>query len=289
MAAKDIECILNLVKEKGSTYLKSEKGKNTRSQANNDNQGTIPPLFLVLLTEVITQITERQEVKDKEMKEYYDNGQKEMKEYYENELKVRDEKITKLEEHNNDLVHQIDNTGQQTRKDNLKIIGLPYDKDENLQEKVKALFDHTGVTLEDKEISVVHRIMTKDDAVDSTNEKIPSVILKFVHRNVKSNAFASRKLIDAKPGCKFPNARIYEDVTPLRSRIMYELRQRKDNEDKKMFRFVWSREGRIYARTEAQASQDPQPKPYIINRAEDLKKLGWNENEVYAIIHNKRA
>ena len=131
--------------------------------------------------------------------------------------------------------------------------------------------------------------MQKSPCLDSTNEKIPSVILKFVHRTVKADAFASRKLIDAKPGCKFPNARIYEDVTPLRSRIMYELRQRKDNEGKKMYRFVWSREGRIYARTEEQANQSPQPKPYIINRAEDLKKLGWTENEVYAIIHNKRA
>ena len=154
---------------------------------------------------------------------------------------------------------------------------------------MKDLFHHTGEPLEDKEISVVHRIMTKDDVVDSTNEKIPSVILKFVHRTVKAYAFASRKLIDAKPGCKFPNARIYEDVTPLRSRIMYELHQRKDNEDNFFFRFVWSQEGRIYARTEDQANQSPQPKPYIINRAEDLKKLGWTENKVYAIIHNKRA
>ena len=274
---KDVECIQTLVRDAGNNFLKSDKGRSTRSQIGNDSQN-IPPVFLVLMNEVITQLTERQAVREQEIIEQYDN-----------KLKLCYDRISKLEDHNNELVHQIDNTGQQNRKDNLKIIGLPYEKEENLNEKVKDLFKHTGVTLQDNEISVVHRLMTKDDAVDTANKKIPSVILKFVNRNVKSNAFASRKQIEAKPGCKFPNARIYENVTPLRSRIMFELRQRKDSDERKMFRYVWSREGRIYARTEAEANQNPQPKPHIVNHTEDLKKLGWSDSEIYAIIHNKRA
>ena len=99
---------------------------------------------------------------------------------------------------------------------------------------------------------------------------------------------ACRKQIIAKPGCEWPESAIYEDVTPLRSRILYEMRNRKDNEDKKMFKYVWSRERRMYCRTEEEATKQPQPKPHVINRAEDLMKLGWTEKEVEEIIWNKR-
>ena len=40
-----------------------------------------------------------------------------------------------------------------------------------------------------------------------------------MHRDIKSKAFNARKQNVDKPGSPFPEAIIYEDVTPLRSRI----------------------------------------------------------------------
>ena len=103
---------------------------------------------------------------------------------------------------------------------------------------VKDIAAHVGVPIEDKDISVVHRLNKSDDKEESTEttesdrpKRIPSIIAKFVQRDVKSAIFKKRKEITQKAGCPYPNAQIYEDVTPLCSRIMYQLRNRKDQED----------------------------------------------------------
>ena len=82
-------------------------------------------------------------------------------------------------------------------------------------------------------------------------------------------------------------ATMYEDVTPLRSRIMYHLRQRGD---KQAFKFVWSKAGRIYARTPAQAAlpREQQGPPLKINTPDDLSKVGFSTTEIEDIINNVR-
>ena len=84
---------------------------------------------------------------------------------------------------------------------------------------------------------------------------------------------------------KIKAAEVYEDVTPLRSRIMYELRHRGN---KLTFKYVWSRGGRIYCRTPEEAKQNPVPRHHIINKPEDLKKVGFNDTEIENIIMNRR-
>ena len=52
--------------------------------------------------------------------------------------------------------------------------------------------------------------------------------------------------------------------------------------------YVWSRGGRIFCRTPEEASMNPVPKPKVINKPEDLAKVGFSEEEIEAIILNKR-
>ena len=284
----DLDCIYNLVKEAGEENLKSKKSEiSTRGDnKTNKNPTNIPEFYLVMFKETIKQILECQDKKLVDEREYCNS-----------ELKTRDEKITKLEKENRELRQQIDNVSQYNRRDNLKILGVPYDKDEDINQIVKDIAKHTtGETLEDSEISVAHRLMTKDDKEDPNSQpnangrrnKTPSIIVKFARRNTKTKVFESRKQTTIKPSPPYPNVEIYEDVTPLRSRILYALRNKKDSRDVKVYRYVWSRDGRIYARTLTEVEQIPQPKPHIINRPEDLAKLGWSPNEIEAIIHNNR-
>ena len=70
-------------------------------------------------------------------------------------------------------------------------------------------------------------------------------------------------------------------LPPLRSRMMYQMRQK---DDKKAFKFVWSRGGRIYARTHEEAAASPQPRPHLINNPYDMLKIGFNKSDVEAII-----
>ena len=66
---------------------------------------------------------------------------------------------------------------------------------------------------------------------------------------------------------------------------MYALRHR---DDKKAFKYVWSKGGRIYTRTHDEAAQDPQPKPHILNTPDDLAKLGFSEDEIETLIKSKK-
>ena len=142
----DIKCIENLVKEAAINYLQSEnadkdstpqKGNKTRNakldtgttpvKDDKDDHG-IPKLFLVTINEATKQLLEHQTNKYNEQKEYFDDELKKKDEYFEEKLKQKDDKISQLESYIDDIRNQVDATGQYSRRENLKIIGVPYDK-----------------------------------------------------------------------------------------------------------------------------------------------------------------
>ena len=116
-------------------------------------------------------------------------------------------------------------------------------------------------------------------------------MVRFERGYTRTKVFEFRKQTTAKPNCPYPNVAIYEDVTPLRSRILYALRNRKETVDqsKKKYRYVWSKNGRIFALTEQEATADPlnRPKPHVVNCPKDLDKLGFTGKEIEDIIHNR--
>ena len=70
---------------------------------------------------------------------------------------------------------------------------------------------------------------------------------------------------------------------------MFELRSR---DDRKMFKYVWSRGGRIYClkpeEVAARGQQGQQKKATVINTPEDLAKVGFSHEEIEDIIMMKR-
>ena len=119
--------------------------------------------------------------------------------------------------------------------------------------------------------------------------KVPVIIARVNRRDLKAKLLEAKKNITTNVSCPdhLKNALIYEDVTPLRSRIMYSLRQRNN---KQAFRYVWSKGGRIYARTPEDAAlpRERQQRPHIINTPDDLEKVGYRKEEIEDIINNVR-
>ena len=156
------------------------------------------------------------------------------------------------------------------------------------------------------DISIAHRINTQDDTRNSSvnnsrggQKKIPSIIARIKSRKLRNKLFLAKKTLRENQSPTHTGAQIYDDVTPLRSRILMALKHRKmgDTEVKK-FKFVWSREGRIFARTEEESKQrvvnpvtgkEGMPKPHIINKPQDLRNLGWSDQEILDIINYKKA
>ena len=199
-------------------------------------------------------------------------------------------KVDNLESTVVDLRDQLDALGQYNRRDNLKIIGVPYDKDGDLGQIVKDVMKQNDVEIKDEDISVKHRLHTNN----SDDSKPPAIIVRYVRRDTKTVCFNARKnsLQKSDDDVKYPNAKIFEDVTPLRSRILYQLRNRKHPNNVNVWKFVWSHEGRIYCRTEEESKRGSgrnQPKPHIVNRPADLEKLGFSKKEIADIVNNKRT
>ena len=204
-----------------------------------------------------------------------------------------------------DLINQIDNVGQYSRRDNIKIVGVEYKDSEDVDQIVVDVAKDAGLEITKDDISIAHRINTKDDASSNNafnshgqRKKIPSIIARIKSRNVRNNIFAGRSTLHKHSNPTHPGAKIFDDVTPLRSRILFSLRNRKkvEGQDEKKYKFVWSREGRIFARTEEESRQtvrkngrDVLPPPHIINKPQDLKGLGWSDAEIRDIINNKLA
>ena len=231
-----------------------------------------------------------------------DDTQQEKFKTIENQHKIDKESWNEVRE---DLLNQIDNLSQYSRRDNLKILGVPVTDVDNINEIVVDIVKHTGVDLVVDDISIAHRINTKDDAAIQSGPlnrptKVPSIICKLKSRTKRSEIFQARKFIKLKPAAPHREAAIYDDVTPLRSRIMYALRNHKVEgvtPEKKKYEFVWSRDGRIFCRTheESQAREihpitgkQVMPKPHIVNKPQDLEKLGWSPSEIQDIINNIR-
>ena len=267
-----------------------EKAAEDHGSGQNDKgKPDIPPYLIPALRVMLTNIFERE-----------DNAKTEMKDQFKRELDAKQDEIDKLKK---DKQEEIDNlkksirlckfendaNAQYSRSENLKIHGIEYKGNESVTQITKDIGRYTGVKIEDSDISCGHRLMSKQEldkraASANKSDKIPQIIIRFSRRDIKDKLLAAQKNLQFNADCPgyLKSARLYEDVTPLRSRIMYNLRNK---DDKKAFKYVWSRGLRIFARTHEEAAMEPQPKPHVINNPDDLLKIGFSETEIEAIIN----
>ena len=254
------------------------------AQDHGEGKNIIPPYLLHGLRVLVDNVFERQ-----------DNVNTDLIEAYEKKLSdkqlVIDEKLKEIDDLKGEIrkCHfENDALGQYNRRENIKIHGVEYKPNESITEIAKDIGKYSGVKIEESDISCGHRLMSKSEldkraASANKSEKIPQLIIRFNRRDVKDKLLSSSKNLQFNNECPayLKNVRLYEDVTPLRSRMMFQLRQK---DDKKAFKFVWSRGGRIYARTHEEAAADPQPKPHIFNTPDDMLNCGFTKSDVDAII-----
>ena len=291
MANSDVTYLMNKLVEFGQglefganktedvVYLRQKNGKGGNQPIYFD---AVPPVLYKLFEE-----------HTRLMVEYTDSRVKEAREEGKRDVKERDEQIavlkSELRVHRNDQ----DALACYNRRENLKIQGVEVTDDENTNEIVKEICKLAGREITDADISTSHRNgSTKKSnntvpGLSTASNKVPDIYVRFTRRDVKTEVFEKRKNLATNLHCpnKYKNVAIYEDVTPLRSRIMYELRNR---DNKQAFKYVWLRGGRIFCRTQEEANMSTMPKPTVINKPEDLLKIGFTESEVEAIILNKR-
>ena len=121
-----------------------------------------------------------------------------------------------------------------------------------------------GLTVVPQDISVSHRLPARGG-------QAKPIIAKFVRRDVKTQLMRNKKKLREHESRK--NVYVNEDLTPFRSKLVRELR--KDETIKS----VWTIDGKIFC------TQDERGKEYkrVITSPDDLFKVGWPEEKVYAL------
>ena len=243
---------------------------------------------------VVSNLIERQDNGKQELREEFEAKLAENEAKFEAKLAEKDVVIKNLEKKVRENYFNLDAIAQYNRSENIKIHGIEYKQGEDTNKIVKDVAKYCGVPMTDSDISVSHRLMSKEKMDAQTNpanrdKKIPVIIARVTTRDLKIKLLEAKKTLSTNVNCpvELKKATMYEDMTPLRSRVMYHLRQRND---KQAFKFVWSKAGRIYARTPEQAAlpRDEQGPPHKINTPDDLSKVGFSKPEIEDIINNVR-
>ena len=263
---------------------------------NTTGKNGVSKLFLAMIRESMTQVANYKQEEFKKLQDQVAGQGVKISELTQDKNKLikdnedKDKLILDLQNDKVELQNQTDASNQYVRRDNFKITGVPYRENENLIEVVQSVTRHIGREIAESEISDIHRL--PNNQTDTNGSSAPGIIIRVNRRRVKHEIMDKKKHLRSSPHRDYPNIGIYEDLTPLRSRILYALRNKKNQDGNKTYKFTWSKEGRIFCRTEQQTrnsgTSNKLPKPGIVNKPSDLLKLGFTEIEVNEIIINKR-
>lgn len=149
---------------------------------------------------------------------------------------------------------------QYSRNANLEIKGIPKQENENVTETVKTIGDLIGSPIAVNEIEVCHRVPTRN--------KESNIIVQFRSRTRRDAVLeaAKKKRITNKDLGSTSTAPIYinEHLCPVLKRLLG-MSVAKKHEHK--WKFVWVRNGRIFARKTDNA-------PILeVTHADDLEKI----------------
>ena len=185
-------------------------------------------------------------------------------------VKVNEE-LTRLRARVQTQYFAQDRLEQYSRKESVRIYGIPESTEgeatrEHTNEIVLKIATKIGANITSQDVSVSHRIGRR-----GRGSKPRPIIAKFVRRDCKSDMMRCKKKM--RQMTEFQGVYINDDLTALRSRLVYELKC--DAAVKK----VWSIDVRIFCVQD----ENGQEVRKVVESPEDLFGVGWSEERVAAL------
>lgn len=182
------------------------------------------------------------------------------------ELRQRDEVISSLKKNVHSLEQQIDDLEQYSRRESVRIAGIPENENENTDEIVLDVCSSMKLEpmLKPEDISVSHRVGKKDP-----NRSPRQIIVRFTSRKARERVYRSRTALRdvnrarTGPNATTPGIFINEDLTSRRAKLASKARQMaKDGQ----FRDTWTYMGNVIVK-------DQHNRITRINKESDLLSL----------------
>ena len=172
---------------------------------------------------------------------------------------------------------ELERSQQHANRDTFKLCGIKEPTNlgggyENTQDTVIKALETANVQIKKEEISASYRVPGKPDGPKN-------LLIKCSLQDVKDRVMRNKKILRACEDFQkeYPNAYIVEQLTPLRSKVAYMLRQDNEKIEK-----VWTIGGRIkYILAGAGTGE----KPKTIDSLSQLKLVpGWDEEKIEKLV-----
>ena len=176
------------------------------------------------------------------------------------ESTAKQTEVNKLKNEVQLLKFELDRQNQYSRRESVRISGIPETEGENTNDIVKKLAADIGVPLTQNDISVSHRLPGRPGTAKP-------IIVKFVRRDTKTTLMKSkRRLRDIDRKGVFLN----DDLTPFRAKLTRVLR------NDPTIGNVWTIDGRIFCIT----TENGREMKKTVESPDDLFSLGWSEDKI---------
>ena len=162
------------------------------------------------------------------------------------------------------LTYQNDKLEQYTRRENVRINGVPEEVGESAdssEKKALAVLRETGAVVNDFDLAACHRVGGKPRSGPR------GIIVRFVSRRKRTEVMKGKKNLKGKPD--FLNIYINDDLTVLRAKLLGYVKSLPDIDR------VWTIEGKIFALKKSPPGVTPpaRPRPYVIESPDGLFDL----------------
>lgn len=160
---------------------------------------------------------------------------------------------------------EIDRLEQYSRRDNLKLVGVPERPNEDCVQLVKEVASDLNINLQDQEISTAHRLKSR-------SKRGNPIIVRFVRRETKINILSKKKQLKDKRKETF----IEEDLTPLRSKLFWTVKKDETVEA------AWVRDGKTHCllKSPQRLKDGSESRRFVLDTPEDIFQLGWSEDKI---------
>ena len=157
---------------------------------------------------------------------------------------------------------ELDRLAQYSRRENVRLHGIPETAAENTNDVVIALASDMGVHIDEHDICISHRLQK------SRSMQERPIIVRFVRRDTKIDMMRKKKTLRSID--RYRNTFVNDDLTPLRSKMLRALKH--DEEVKR----VWTIDGSFHCIV-MEGNVEVKKR---LDSPDDLFKLGWPEQKM---------
>ena len=158
---------------------------------------------------------------------------------------------------------RIDHLEQDSKMNNLRIVGIPEEQDENLQQKFLDITQHklNLASVEEDDIGQCYRLGKTRDGKDR------DVIVKFTSRETRNLVYSCRRNMPREDQPVYIN----EDLTQPRSKLFYTARHMKKSEK---ILATWTQDGNIFVKVTDSSE------PNLIKNHRDLRNAVFPGSDI---------